>query len=79
MVQGVGFRYAARREARRLGLRGWVRNLEDGSVELRAEGERGALAEFRAWLDEGPEGARVDAVRASPRPVAGFGDFEVEF
>jgi acylphosphatase len=79
MVQGVGFRYTAIREAKRLGLTGWIRNLEDGSVEVWAEGDRAALAELRAWLDEGPPGAHVESVSASPREPVGYPDFSVEF
>lgn len=75
----MGFRYMAMREARRLGLCGWVRNLPDGCVEVWAEGERDALADYRAWLEEGPPGAWVESVRASPRNPAGFTSFTVEF
>ena len=45
-VQGVGFRYYARDEAKKLGLTGWVRNREDGKVEIAAEGEHNALEEL---------------------------------
>jgi acylphosphatase len=78
-VQGVGFRYTARHEALRRNLKGWVRNLPDGSVELWAEGERRALEEYRAWLEEGPPGAWVASVKAEPRPYSGsFSDFEID-
>jgi acylphosphatase len=66
-VQGVGFRYEARREALRLRLFGWVRNLDDGSVELWAEGDGAVLAEFREWLTVGPSGAWVASVMVDPR------------
>jgi acylphosphatase len=59
-VQGVGFRWFARSAARRLDLKGWVRNLEDGRVEVAASGSQEPLAAFRRQLTEGPEGARVD-------------------
>lgn len=49
LVQGVGFRYACCREARRLGLTGWVRNLPDNSVEIVAEGAPDALQRFGNW------------------------------
>ena len=58
-VQGVFFRAATRQQARLLGLAGWVRNLEDGSVEGMAQGPAGALAQMRKWLERGPELARV--------------------
>jgi acylphosphatase len=61
-VQGVGFRYFVQRTAQRLGLRGWVRNNDDGSVEVVAEGERGPLEELSRALKEGPRAARVDRV-----------------
>ena len=78
-VQGVGFRYSARREALRLGIQGWVRNLPDGDVEITAEGERQALAEFREWLDEGPPGAWIRSVNLEMRSPSGhFADFSIE-
>ena len=64
-VQGVGFRYFVEREARRLGLSGWVRNRPDGTVECEAEGERVQLDLLRQALQRGPVAARVDAVDAT--------------
>jgi acylphosphatase len=61
-VQGVGFRYYVQRKARQLGLPGWVRNNEDGSVELVAEGERDALEQLKRAVEEGPRAARVERV-----------------
>jgi acylphosphatase len=61
-VQGVGFRWFARKTAERLGLAGWVKNLADGSVEVVAEGDQSALDAFRQALRSGPRGAAVDAV-----------------
>ena len=59
-VQGVGFRWFVHREASELGLRGWVRNTEDGDVEVVASGSATDLAELRASLRRGPRGSRVD-------------------
>ena len=59
-VQGVGFRWFVHREASELELRGWVRNTEDGDVEVVAAGEEADLAELRASLRRGPRGSRVD-------------------
>jgi acylphosphatase len=79
-VQGVGFRWSAVREARQLGLRGWVRNADDGSVEVEAEGTPSALEDFLAWLRRGPPGAFVDDVEVHPvQPGEARGDFDVEF
>jgi DNA ligase D-like protein (predicted 3'-phosphoesterase) len=61
-VQGVGFRYATLSQARHLGLMGWVRNDEDGTVALHAEGPQDALDRLVAFLREGPPSARVGAV-----------------
>jgi acylphosphatase len=75
----VGFRYYTRREAKSLGLVGWIRNLADGSVELVAEGEAGALVAFREWLEEGPPGASVLRVEVEKRAATGhFSDFSIE-
>ena len=59
-MQGVGFRWFVQREAGELGLRGWVRNTEDGEVEVVASGSEADLAELRHSLRQGPRGARVD-------------------
>lgn len=61
-VQGVNFRIAAVGQAQRLGLKGWVRNKPDRSVETLAVGAREALLKYMAWLRQGPPGARVDNV-----------------
>lgn len=61
-VQGVGFRAWTVRQARSLGLRGWVRNRSDDSVEMVAAGPSEALDTFVATCRVGPRGARVDSV-----------------
>ena len=61
-VQGVGFRWYVHREAATLHLRGWVRNTEDGHVEVLAAGEPDELAALRTALDRGSRGSRVDIV-----------------
>lgn len=76
-VQGVGFRWAAREEAVRLGLVGTVRNLRDGAVEAQAQGEPDAVDEFAAWLARGPRWARVSEVTAEEVPALAAGSFEV--
>jgi acylphosphatase len=63
LVQGVGFRFFVRDAGRRLGLNGWVRNLEDGqSVEVVAEGSQRSLESLIEDLRTGPRGAAVDQV-----------------
>ena len=61
-VQGVGFRWFVREEARRLGVSGWVTNLRTGEVEVRAGGERSSLERLRLALQVGPAGAEVERV-----------------
>lgn len=61
-VQGVGFRYFVQRRAQQLGLQGWVRNNDDGTVELVAEGTRRQLEDLKRSVEEGPRLARVDRV-----------------
>ena len=61
-VQGVGFRWFVHREASELELKGWVRNTEDGDVEVVVSGEDEALTELRGSLHRGPRGSRVDRV-----------------
>jgi acylphosphatase len=70
-VQGVGFRYFVLHRAREAGLRGWVRNCADGSVECVAEGARPALERLLAELGEGPRQARVAEVKADWQPPRG--------
>jgi len=69
-VQGVGFRYFARDAALREGVTGWVRNLPDGTVEARIEGEREAVTRVERALRIGPRGARVDEVFADDEDPA---------
>ncbi|MGD0348154.1 MAG: acylphosphatase [Terracidiphilus sp.] len=61
-VQGVGFRWFVQREAGELDLLGWVRNTEEGEVEVVAAGEPADLDDLRASLKRGPRGSRVDRV-----------------
>jgi acylphosphatase len=61
-VQGVGFRWYVEREARVLGLSGWVRNRQDGSVEVLAAGTNDQLNNLYDKLKQGPRAARVDDV-----------------
>jgi DNA ligase D-like protein (predicted 3'-phosphoesterase) len=76
-VQGVGFRDATQRRARELGVLGWVRNGEDGTVELHAEGAQRALDDLRAFLGSGPSLARVHEVQTEPVKVEGHEQFAI--
>jgi acylphosphatase len=77
-VQGVFFRASAQREAKRLGLTGWVKNRPDGGVELLAEGEEDELKELIAWANRGPSAARVERVDVRWRSFVGdFFDFRI--
>lgn len=76
-VQGVFYRASAREQARRLGLRGWVRNLADGRVEALAGGTPAALERFESWLASGPPRASVSGVSAEVVDAALPEGFEV--
>lgn len=65
-VQGVFFRESTRREADRLGVSGWVRNLPDGRVEALFDGPPAAVDELMRWCHRGPDGALVEGVQMSP-------------
>jgi acylphosphatase len=71
IVQGVCFRAEARREARRLGLDGWVRNRSDGSVELAAEGATDGIELLLVWCRHGPPHARVDRLEVDEEAPTG--------
>jgi acylphosphatase len=77
-VQGVFFRASAQREARQLGLSGWVKNRPDGAVELVAEGEEDHVKDLLAWAQHGPSTARVDRVETKWRSYTGeFAEFRI--
>lgn len=77
-VQGVYFRASSQREAKRLGLSGWVKNRGDGSVEMLAEGEEEGLKDLIAWANRGPSAARVERVDVRWRGFTGdYPDFRI--
>jgi acylphosphatase len=77
-VQGVGFRWFVEREAAQLNITGWVRNRENGSVEIMATGTRDQLTVLHGRLREGPRAARVDDVAVSPAPYLDAKSFGIE-
>ena len=80
-VQGVGFRWFVHQEAAELGLRGWVRNTDQGHVEIVAAGKPEELAELKDALRKGSRGSRVDAVsedEMAESEGAKLGAFEIE-
>ena len=78
-VQGVYFRAATQSCARRLGLTGWVRNLQDGRVQTLAQGSSTALQEFEKWLWQGPEDAEVEKVTGEEvNDAALYQDFTID-
>lgn len=78
-VQGVYFRMETKRQAEILGVKGWVRNKRDGSVEATLEGKDSAVKEMIAWCHKGPFGARVTDVRVQWGKYSGeFVDFSME-
>jgi len=76
-VQGVFFRAEARARAESLGVAGWIRNAEDGSVEAVLEGDHEQVESLLAWCRRGPAGARVDEVEAVREEPAGETGFQV--
>lgn len=74
-VQGVGYRYSMVMAARRLGVAGWVRNRNDGSVEAMIAGNAEAVAAMIDWARHGPAGAEVTHV-AVELGSGGYEDFE---
>jgi DNA ligase D-like protein (predicted 3'-phosphoesterase) len=77
VVQGVGLRAATRRRARELGVMGWVRNAEDGSVAVHAEGPPDAVDTLLDFLREGPSGAVVSGLSVEDARVEGHEQFAV--
>ena len=73
-VQGVGFRYFVIDTASRLQIRGWVRNLPQGTVEVLAEGPAESVERLQRALERGPSAARVERVEVHELPPSGRDD-----
>ncbi|MBP1129015.1 MULTISPECIES: acylphosphatase [Serratia] len=80
VVQGVGFRYNTQHQATALGLSGYARNLDDGSVEVVACGAQPQVDKLVEWLKNGgPRSARVDRVLVEPRGTADYQGFSIRY
>jgi acylphosphatase len=77
-VQGVGYRYFAQRMASELGLTGYARNLDNGSVEVYAAGTPDRLSDFAGRLRQGPRWAEVRGVVEAEAAVHGYGEFLID-
>ncbi|MGM0384985.1 MAG: acylphosphatase [Actinomycetota bacterium] len=77
MVQGVGFRWTCARVADELGVAGWAVNLDDGTVEVLAEGDAEAVERMVDWCRRGPRHARVTRVEVGETAPRDLGTFSV--
>jgi acylphosphatase len=77
LVQGVFFRQNTKQKAQELGINGWVRNCEDGSVEVEAEGDETMLKVFIQWCHRGPQRAVVKKVEQEEIQGKGYVEFEI--
>ncbi|MCX6257304.1 MAG: acylphosphatase [Bacteroidia bacterium] len=78
-VQGVGFRYHAKRMAENIGIKGFVSNMEDSSVYIEAEGDDDQLNLFREWCGRGPAAAMVSEMTIEKDEMKDFSQFVIEF
>jgi acylphosphatase len=78
-VQGVSFRATTAEQATRLGVVGWVKNRDDGAVELEAEGTGEQVAALLLWCEQGPPHARVSHVAVEDLPPTSDRDFTIKF
>ena len=77
-VQGVFFRQSTRELAMALQIKGWVRNLADGTVEIMATGDEKKLEQLIRWCHQGPPRAVVNNVLVSDAPLENFTSFEIQ-
>jgi len=80
-VQGVWYRDETQKTANRLDVKGWIKNLNEGGVEVLAQGDEKQLAEFEKWLWQGPEKAKVEKVEVFESDCEGerFEEFRITF
>lgn len=77
-VQGVYYRASTKAVADQLRISGWIKNLADGSVYIEAEGETFFMGQFLEWCEEGPSGARVEAIEKEAGELQGFSNFVIK-
>ncbi|MDD3861066.1 MAG: acylphosphatase [Bacteroidales bacterium] len=78
-VQGVAFRYYARNTANRIGVKGWIKNLDNGDVEIMVEGKKELVNLMIDWCKKGPGLAIVEDIRISLLPyTAEFNEFNIK-
>ncbi len=77
-VQNVGFRFATVQKAQELDIKGFVKNKNDGTVYIEAEGEADKLNRFLEWCKEGPPAASVQNAATQEIPVQDFSGFNVK-
>ncbi|HUS86326.1 MAG TPA: acylphosphatase [Bacteroidales bacterium] len=78
-VQGVGFRWSAAREARNRGIKGFVKNLSNGSVYIEAEGSGKQLNAYVEWCKKGPGISFVESVNTEALTPVNYTDFRIEY
>ncbi len=78
-VQGVSFRFAARKKAQSLGVKGYVKNQTDGTVYIEAEGKEQQLNEYLKWCHKGPPLAKVTDVEVQESTPKHYSTFDVGF
>lgn len=76
-VQGVGFRYFSQETARQYGIKGWVRNLNDGTVELHAEGTEKEIDAFKQALKDGNRFVGVERIEETEAEDQAFRSFDI--
>lgn len=76
-VQGVGYRFSAKKAAEKMNITGTIKNLPDGSVQIYASGDSLNMQRFIEWCDEGPTLAKVTQVIAIDIPYQGFKTFSI--
>ena len=79
IVQGVGFRYFTTHQATKLGVSGYAKNMDDGSVEVMISGEEQRVQALVEWLRKGPSSSKVRAIHVDGLPYKYFAKFSIEY